>query len=106
MCEYEFVHVSVGAHGGQRRVLNPLKLELQVVVSHLTQVLGTKLQFSSLQGQYLFLMAEPSLQALRYNPGWLQIHDSLAFAFSSYPSVCHQCFHTKKKKKKKRIKKK
>jgi hypothetical protein len=38
------VLVSVGGHGGQKRVLNPLKLELQVAISHLIWVLGTDLR--------------------------------------------------------------
>lgn len=34
MCEY--VHMSVGAHKGQMRALDPLELDLQVVLSHQT----------------------------------------------------------------------
>lgn len=38
MCES--VHVSTDSHGSQKQVLDPLELELQVVVSHCTWVLG------------------------------------------------------------------
>lgn len=42
-----FVHATTGASGGQKRVLDPLELKLQGVVSHLMWVLGTKLKFSA-----------------------------------------------------------
>jgi len=47
--------MSAGTH------VDPLELELQAVVSHLTRVLGTELG-SSLQEQYKLLTSEPSLQ--------------------------------------------
>lgn len=37
-CVCGFMHISTGAHGGQERASNPLKLEPQVVVSHLLWV--------------------------------------------------------------------
>lgn len=40
---WEYVHVSAGAQGGQKRSLDLLELEAQVVVSCPTWVLGTKL---------------------------------------------------------------
>jgi hypothetical protein len=36
----------VGTHGDQKRALDVLKLELQVLMSHLIQVLGTELRSS------------------------------------------------------------
>lgn len=54
-------HTSVGAQGVQERVLVPLDLELQVVVTHPTWALGTKLKSSG--GAAVFLMAEPSFQS-------------------------------------------
>lgn len=56
-------HTSVGAQGVQERVLVPLDLELQVVVTHPTWALGTKLKSSG--GAAVFLMAEPSFQSPR-----------------------------------------
>lgn len=47
VCVYVHVamcHVSVCAHGGQKRAWNPLELEFQVVVS---RVLGTDLRSSA-----------------------------------------------------------
>lgn len=41
LCEY--CGINTGAYGVQKRVFNPLGLELQVVVRHLMCVLGTKL---------------------------------------------------------------
>lgn len=52
--------MTVGACGGQERVLSALELGLQKVVS-LTRFLGTKLGSSS--DQYELLITEPSLQA-------------------------------------------
>ena len=45
---YEFVcmHMYVVVYGGQKKVLESLELELQVIVSHLMWVLGTKFQSS------------------------------------------------------------
>ena len=46
MCVFvyvEYVHMSAGDSGDQKR--DPLVLELRVDVSHLTWILGTKLQF-------------------------------------------------------------
>lgn len=40
---YVYVHMCVGTHSSQKRVLCPLK---QITVSHLTWVLGTKFQSS------------------------------------------------------------
>ena len=40
---YMCIHKSAGASGAQRRNLNPLNVELQVVVSCLMWVLGTEL---------------------------------------------------------------
>lgn len=42
VCVCKYVHVSVGTHDGQERAPDPRELELLVVVSHLTLVLGTK----------------------------------------------------------------
>lgn len=39
-------HIHAGAHRIQKRVLDPLELELQAVVSHVTWVQGTKLRAS------------------------------------------------------------
>ena len=41
-----YVPLSADACGGQKRTSDPLELELQVAVSHLTWVLGTKLRSS------------------------------------------------------------
>ena len=49
--------MNVGAHGGQKKVLDPLELELHVVVSCVTWVIG-----NTLQEQCVFLRAVPSLQ--------------------------------------------
>lgn len=38
-----YVHIRARIHGVQKKVLDPLELELQAGVSHLTQVLGTEL---------------------------------------------------------------
>lgn len=38
-------HVHVGAHGGQKRALDPLELQLQADKSFLTWVLETKFGF-------------------------------------------------------------
>ena len=35
-------YMQAGVCGGQERVLDPLELELQIVVNHLTWVLGTE----------------------------------------------------------------
>lgn len=43
MCVRVCVYVHVGAQGTQKRALNSLRQELQVVVSHLIWVLRTKL---------------------------------------------------------------
>lgn len=50
---YGFVRMSMGTHGGWKRVSEPLELELQAFVSHLIWVLGTKLR--SQQEQYVLL---------------------------------------------------
>lgn len=52
--------VSVGASGVQKRVLNPLQLELKVVMSYLIWVPGTKP--GSLREQNVHLTTEPSLK--------------------------------------------
>ena len=62
-------HVSGVAHRGQKRTLDLLELDLQVVISHMTWVLGTKL----LQKQYVLLTTELFLQShprilCTYNP--------------------------------------
>jgi hypothetical protein len=44
MCEY--VHLCVATSEVQKRSSDPLEIELQVVVSHLTWVLGTELRSS------------------------------------------------------------
>lgn len=41
------IWVSTGSHRGQKRVFDPLEVELQLVVSDLTCVLLTELQFST-----------------------------------------------------------
>lgn len=41
------VHMSAGIHGGQKKVSDLLELELQVIVRHLTWVLGTELSQTS-----------------------------------------------------------
>ena len=41
--EYMFAHMCAGACRCQKRIWDPLNLESQVTVSHLTWVLGTKL---------------------------------------------------------------
>ena len=52
--------VSVGASGVQKRVLNPLQLELKEVMSYLIWVPGTKP--GSLKEQNVHLTTEPSLK--------------------------------------------
>lgn len=49
-----------GAHGDQKRVPDVLGLKLQVVVNHLTWVLGIKLEFPW-RKQCALLATEPSL---------------------------------------------
>ena len=51
---YGYVYVSAGAQRGQKRVLCPLDLNLQEVISHLTWVLGT--EFGPLQKLYAMLL--------------------------------------------------
>jgi hypothetical protein len=46
MCLYGLVNASEGAHRSQKRVSDNLQVELQVVVSHLLWILGTKLRSS------------------------------------------------------------
>lgn len=41
------IHIHIGVQGGYRGRLNPLGLELQVVVGHPVWVLGPKLRFSA-----------------------------------------------------------
>lgn len=41
-----YVHVFAGVLGGQERVSGPLEMELQAIVSSLTEVLGTELRSS------------------------------------------------------------
>lgn len=43
-----YEHVSAGARRGQKRASNHLGSELQVVVNHLTWLLGTEFQFSAM----------------------------------------------------------
>lgn len=43
VCMHGYVHVCAGALGGQKRMLEPLKVELQEVVSHLMWEPGAKL---------------------------------------------------------------
>lgn len=62
MCVRAYAHESAGAHGVQKRTLNPLELDLQVVVSHQTCVLGTKLR--SFARAECTLNTKPSLQSL------------------------------------------
>lgn len=64
MCKFVFLFIHRSGHGGQKRALDSLELELKVVVSGLTWVLGTKL--GPLQEQQIFLIIEPSLQFLKY----------------------------------------
>lgn len=47
MCVCVYVHACAGAWGGQKRAPDSLKLEVQVVVSCLTSVLGTNFTFSA-----------------------------------------------------------
>lgn len=54
-----WVHMSDPC-GGQKRPLDPLELELQIAVSHLTWMLGTELRSS--QEHYVLLTAKPFLQ--------------------------------------------
>jgi len=42
--EVEYVHMSADGSDGRKSSLDPLRLELQVDVSHLAWVLGSKLQ--------------------------------------------------------------
>jgi hypothetical protein len=42
--------VFAGTHGGQKRALDPLKLELKTVVSFPTWVLGIEVRFSGRAG--------------------------------------------------------
>lgn len=60
MSVYGFMHLSTRAHPIQRRVMNPLELELQVVVNQLTRVLRNNLDL--LQEQCVLLTTELSLQ--------------------------------------------
>ena len=55
------MHMHVGTHGGHKRALYPVELELQVVVNNLIWVLGAKLK--SLQEQCELLNMEPSIQS-------------------------------------------
>lgn len=50
---YMYVHVSVDTLGGQERASDPWKLELYVVVSHITWVLGIELRSSARLGSAL-----------------------------------------------------
>lgn len=43
ICVSLCTYMSTNSHGGQKEVVGALKLELQVVVSHSTWVLGTEL---------------------------------------------------------------
>lgn len=58
----ENVHLSIGAHGSQKRVLDFLELEFQVIVNLLAQVLGTVLKSSARTAS--ILTTEPSVQSL------------------------------------------
>lgn len=55
LCGY--VHISASACRGQKKVLDPLKLELQVVVKHSTWMLRTEFRFL----QYTLLTIASSL---------------------------------------------
>lgn len=52
--------MSAGSQGSQKRAFDPLGLEFQEVVSHLTLILGTK--SSPPQGKEVSLTNEPALQ--------------------------------------------
>lgn len=56
--------VSAGTLRGQKRALDPLELELQVVRSHPTWVLGTKLWKNSVCAQLLSCLSRPSKHPL------------------------------------------
>lgn len=56
--------MSVGARGGQKSELDPLELELQLVVHY--QYGNQKANLSSIQEQQVLLVTEPSVQPLRY----------------------------------------
>lgn len=60
VCEY--VHLSIGARGSQKRVLNSLELEFQVIMNLLVQVLGTVHRPSARTAS--ILTTEPSVQSL------------------------------------------
>jgi len=48
MCMFVWVHahMSVGTHRTEKRGSDPLELESQVLVNHMTRVLGTELESS------------------------------------------------------------
>lgn len=63
VCVCAHVCVWTGAHEDQKRVSNPLELEVQAVVSH---QIGAGSKLVSLQEQQALLISEPFLQPLSY----------------------------------------
>jgi hypothetical protein len=65
MCVHECeCYVCADAPGGQKRVLDSLELNLQVVISSPTQVLRTEFSSSGRAGMHSLLLNQPSLQPL------------------------------------------
>lgn len=60
VCVSVYVRESAGAHQGQKRVLDPLKLELQVIVCCQAWVLGAELKSSTKGVQTLNLDPYPA----------------------------------------------
>lgn len=46
-CIYTYVYIYAGAPGSQKKVSDPSELEMQVALSYMTWVLGTKLRSSA-----------------------------------------------------------
>lgn len=63
VCVYIDTYTICSAHRGQKRVLQFLKLELQVVMSQLTWMLGTKLSSSGRAPTTHSFNSEPRLQS-------------------------------------------
>ena len=63
MCVPRYVHTNVDVYGGQKRVQDPLDLELRMVVNCWIWVLGTKL--GPLEEQPVFLTTELPILLLK-----------------------------------------
>lgn len=78
-----------GAHRDQKRFSDSLEQQVQVFMSHLIWMLGSKLwSFGPVQEEEVFLTAEPSIQ--------LPIQDvffKIKKFFLRYRKVVHSCNH-------------